>query len=71
MGNFLAKTESSTGVMTDIYVPCLSDVPGVIHAKLPVTGIILGVTSSEGHIILIHFIPRSLKFYAAGYFVML
>lgn len=44
-----------------------SDVPHVMHTKFPASVMVLGVVSSEGHIMPPHFFQQGLRLNAAGY----
>ena len=44
-----------------------SEVPRVMHTKFPATVMVLGVVSSEGHVMPPYFFPQGLRVNAAGY----
>ena len=48
-----------------------SEVPHVIHTKFPITVMVLGVVSNEGHVMPSHFFPQGLRVNAAAYIAVL
>lgn len=56
--------------MTSLYADP-SDIPSVIHTKLPASVRILRVVSSAGHVIPPHFFPQGLGVNAARYIEVL
>lgn len=48
-----------------------SDVPVVMHSKVPASVMVLGVVSSEGHVMPPHIFPQGLRLNADGYIAVL